>query len=288
MPKLERLSREFANRDVVVIGIDVSEPEETVRNFIKKNKYTYLVLLTQEHDSVFDSYSVHGYPTLLTVDRNGTVVSSRLGTRRDSEQHLRATLNRVLQLAYVSPKPIAPARVAATTETVTTPLPEAKTSEAFARRGWARLRQRQYTDALYDADSALALKANWEPALHLRATVEYDVKSYSSAIHDFSALLEKHPDWMQVHNQRGLAYSDSGRSDLAIADFTKPIQLDPYAANLYVNRARAYLELSRLKQARADLDRAIGLQPAFTSAYENRARLFDQTQDFQNELADLD
>ena len=40
----------------------------------------------------------------------------------------------------------------ATTETVTTPLPEAKTSEAFARRGWSRLRQRQYTDALSDAD----------------------------------------------------------------------------------------------------------------------------------------
>jgi thiol-disulfide isomerase/thioredoxin len=109
MPKLERLSREFANSDVVIIGIAVSESEDTVRKFIKKNKYTYPVLLTQEHDSVFDAYSVHGYPTLLIVDRNGTVVSSRLGTRRDSEQHLRATLNRMLQPAYASPKPIAPA-----------------------------------------------------------------------------------------------------------------------------------------------------------------------------------
>jgi tetratricopeptide (TPR) repeat protein len=288
MPKLERLSREFAKSDVVIIGIDVSEPEDTVRRFINKNKYTYPVLLTQERDSVFDSYSVHGYPTLFTVDRSGIVVSSRLGTRRDSEQHLRAALNRMLQPAYVSPKPIAPAKVPATTEPLTARRPEPKTSEAFARRGWSRLRQRQYTDALSDANSALALKPNSEAALHLRATIEYDVKSYPSAIRDYSALLEKHPDWMQVHNQRGLAYSDSGRSDLAIADFTKAIQLDRYAANLYANRGRAYLELGQLKQARTDLDRAIDLQPAFTSAYENRARLFDQTREFQNELADLD
>src|SRR3954454_22994629 len=83
------------------------------------------------------------------------------------------------------------------------PVPEAKTSEAFARGGWSRLRHWHYTDVLSDADSALALKATWEQALHLRATVEYDLKSYT-AIHDFSALLEKHPEQMQVHNQRGL------------------------------------------------------------------------------------
>lgn len=287
MPKLEKLSREFKAKNVSILGVNVSEPRETVRSYISRNGYTYPVLLTRENDPLFAEYSIHGYPTMVTIDRNGFIESYHLGTSRDSEERLRTSINHMLAGSYVSPKLAADANVAAKPAPLNTALPAARTAEEFARRGWWRLRKRNHADALSDADAALALKPNWDPALHLRANAELDLQDFDSAIHDYSALLKQHPDWVVLRNQRGLAYLRSGRYALAIADYTLAIGRDPYVAAFYKNRATAYVALKRSKKARMDLDRAIELAPDFEAAYETRARLFDQTNDFQSELADL-
>lgn len=257
MPKLERLSHEFKDKNVAIFGINVSEPEDTIRKFIKRNKYTYPVLVTGDHDPVIDAYSIHAFPTMVAIDRNGMVEDYSLGTSRESEDRLRGAFNHMLRSDYIAPRPAISAKVAVTREPTTAALPEAKTPEAFVSRGWARLHQKRYTDAISDASLALKLKPNWEAGVHLRANAGYYAKDYASAIKDYSTLLKKHPGWAEMYARRGRAYSYSGRHDIAIADYNRAIALDPYVAGFHSNRGWAYRELGQLKRARADLDRRV-------------------------------
>ncbi len=288
MPKLERLWGDFKNKNVMVIGVNVGEPEVTVRNFVKKNRYTYPMLLTGGQDPVTGPYSLHAFPTVVTIDKNGLVESYRVGASGQSEGRLRAAFNRMLQPNYVSPSSVSTVDVVAKKDFAAAASPEPKTAGALTTRGWARLRQHKYEDAISDANLALNLRPNWEAAVHLRANAEYYNKDYDSAVRDYSVILKKNPGWAEMYDRRGRAYSYSGRHAIAVGDYTRAIALDPYIASFHNNRGWACRELGRLKEARADLDRAIELSPDYSLAYENRAKLFDLTNNLESEIVDLD
>ncbi len=288
MPKLNNLSKKFKKQDVVIMGIDDNEDEQTVRNFVQKNKYEYTILLSSRRtDSVMDGYLVHGLPTLVVIDKNGLVADYKVGYGHETEDDLRADLVRVSGADYVAPKPAVTAAQAEPGTSLDN-WPEPKTADDFLRRGNEHQRLHNYAKAIADASAALALKPDWTPALRLRARAEYDSKDYASAIKDDTAMLQQHPDWAQVYDARGLAYSNSGRHDLAIPDYTQAIKLDPYLSEPYNNRGWAYLETGNAALALQDLNRALELAPEYVKAHENRAKAFDKQNDLQSELADLE
>ncbi len=291
MPKLNSLSRKFKKQDVVIMGIDDNEDEQTVRDFIRTNHYEYPILLsTRRADAVIESYSVHALPTLVLIDRNGTVADYKIGYGHETEEDLRTDLERVSGADYVAPKPAAATAPAAQAQAGTSldNWPQPRTAEDFLRRGNEHARLHNYAKAIADASSALELKPNWVPALRLRSHAEYESKDYAPAIQDCSAVLQQHPDWAQVYDARGLAYSYSGHHDLAIPDYTQAIKLDPYLSEPYNNRGWAYLETGDLALAIQDLNRALELAPEYVKAHENRAKAFDKQNDLRSELADLE
>jgi TonB family protein len=283
MPKLNSLYKQFRKKDVMVVGIDENEDEQTVRTFIRKNRYEYPILLPLRSDPVIENYSAHALPTLVLIDKNGVIADYKVGYGRETEEMLKTDLARVSGADYVPPTPAAAAASAPIEN-----WPEPKTAADFLRRGYEEARLRNYAKAIEDANSALGLKPNWGQALRLRAHAAYEAKDYESAVKDYTAVLQQYPDWSQMYDQRGLAYSYSGRHNLAIPDYSQAIKLDPYLSAPYNNRGWAYLETGDIPHAIEDLNRALELSPEFVRAHENRAKAFDQQHDLQAELTDLE
>jgi tetratricopeptide (TPR) repeat protein/outer membrane lipoprotein-sorting protein len=287
MPKLNSLFKQLNKQDVVVMGIDVNEDEKTVRDFIRKNKYEYPILVPGRGSPVIGNYEAHALPTMVLIDKNGVVADYKVGYGSDTEEVLRSNLVRVTRSDYLAPKPAASPAESATSASAEN-WPEPKTADDFLHRGYENRRERNYARAIQDASAALALQSGWPPALRLRADAAYDAKDYQSAVKDYTAVLQQHPDWAQVYDQRGLAYSYSGRHGLAIPDYTLAIKLDPYLSGPYNNRGWAYLETGDVQHAIQDLNHAIELAPEYLKAYENRAKAFDKQNDLKSELVDLE
>jgi peroxiredoxin len=92
MPALERLHRQFVERGLLVVGVNVDEPRETAARFIEQQGYTFTVLLDRSLEASM-LYDARSLPTLVLVDAEGNVRAYGRGTR--SEAELRADLRRV-------------------------------------------------------------------------------------------------------------------------------------------------------------------------------------------------
>jgi thiol-disulfide isomerase/thioredoxin len=73
IPDLERFSREYRSRGVVVLGVDQGESLQAASAYARARGVTYPILL-DEHQEYGRSYAAIGLPTTVIVDRSGHVV----------------------------------------------------------------------------------------------------------------------------------------------------------------------------------------------------------------------
>jgi thiol-disulfide isomerase/thioredoxin len=73
MPYLQQIQDQYADRGVVVLGLDGGEDAKTVTDFAQSTKYTFPLLVGGE-PTVSSQYFVDAYPTTIVIDRNGRVV----------------------------------------------------------------------------------------------------------------------------------------------------------------------------------------------------------------------
>ncbi len=92
MPHLEQMHRELRERGLVVLGLDVGESAETVRDFAREHHYTFTLLLGAEPE-IAAKYHVDGYPTVFMVDRAGKIAARFSGM---PQTDLRAEVERAL------------------------------------------------------------------------------------------------------------------------------------------------------------------------------------------------
>jgi len=88
-PYIGKLSREFAKRNVVVIGVDELETASQVKKFADQYKLPYRIVLDDSGD-MGGSYGVAGLPLHVFIAPNGTVTVHRVGEM--SEQQIRSAL----------------------------------------------------------------------------------------------------------------------------------------------------------------------------------------------------
>jgi thiol-disulfide isomerase/thioredoxin len=91
MPHLEKLHREFGGRGLVVIGINVAEPQDLVRRFLDANRFTFTALL-DPNGVVAGRYRAHFIPTTVFIDAQGKVAVVQYGW--GNEQDLRMALRK--------------------------------------------------------------------------------------------------------------------------------------------------------------------------------------------------
>ncbi len=89
MPEIEAVYQEYKDKDVVVIGIDILEPEDVVRRFVEQGGYSWTFVLDTSGE-VAANYRIAAIPTSLFIDREGIIQAVNIGamTKRAIESKL--------------------------------------------------------------------------------------------------------------------------------------------------------------------------------------------------------
>lgn len=75
IPTYRDLYHAYGKRGLVMVNVDIQEPLERVREFVKRNEIPYRVLL-DEDGSVGMAYGIVGVPALVLINQDGEVISS--------------------------------------------------------------------------------------------------------------------------------------------------------------------------------------------------------------------
>jgi thiol-disulfide isomerase/thioredoxin len=79
-PALEKLYRKYGERDLMILGISVSEEREIVEKFLSEHPHSYPIALTSENEMPLP-YQISVFPTYIVIDRDGTVTAAVSGDK---------------------------------------------------------------------------------------------------------------------------------------------------------------------------------------------------------------
>jgi thiol-disulfide isomerase/thioredoxin len=85
------INSEFSRDGLVVLAVDVDEPDATVREYLQKHRRSCPVVLTEDTDLVA-RYKPHSFPFYVLFDRDGNVAGRQSGG--GGEESLRQLLHR--------------------------------------------------------------------------------------------------------------------------------------------------------------------------------------------------
>lgn len=83
LPVVEKLYRQYRDRGLVVLAI-TTEKEKVTAGFIRKNDYTFPVLIDEQGDA-HDKYRVHSIPVIVVVGRDGIIAAHFVGVRDEDD-----------------------------------------------------------------------------------------------------------------------------------------------------------------------------------------------------------
>ncbi len=89
MPEIEAVHQEYKDKGVVVLGVDISEPESTVRQYIQEGGFSWTIVLDKTGE-VSRDYQITAIPTSFFLDREGIIRVVNIGamTKRAMEAKL--------------------------------------------------------------------------------------------------------------------------------------------------------------------------------------------------------
>jgi thiol-disulfide isomerase/thioredoxin len=77
-PSLEKLNKQYGAKDLVIIGISVSEERSVVESYLAKHPRSYPTVLTTENQ-LPAAYQVRMFPTYIVIERDGNIASASDG-----------------------------------------------------------------------------------------------------------------------------------------------------------------------------------------------------------------
>lgn len=85
MPAMQALAERYADDGLQVVGIDVGEGTDSVREFVDEFRVTYPIVLDFD-SAIFSRFSpLFGVPRHYFVGRDGSIVAARIGELRPDE-----------------------------------------------------------------------------------------------------------------------------------------------------------------------------------------------------------
>jgi peroxiredoxin len=107
MPQVDRVGREFAERGVRVIGVNLQEDAQRVKHALERLQLDLTVALDRE-GLVAEKYGATAIPQTVIIDRQGKIARLFVGGGARFDEQLRAALESVL--AGQPAEPLAPAK----------------------------------------------------------------------------------------------------------------------------------------------------------------------------------
>jgi peroxiredoxin len=97
MPSLEALYQQFKYKDFSIVSIALDyEKSSSVKEFIKKNGYTFPVLVDPKNHTV-DLFQVKGIPTTILIDKQGMIIGKAMGPREWNKPEVISLINILLE-----------------------------------------------------------------------------------------------------------------------------------------------------------------------------------------------
>jgi thiol-disulfide isomerase/thioredoxin len=79
-PALDKLYLKYGDKDLMIVGISVSEERDIVEKFLKEHPHSYPIALTTENEMPLP-YQVGAFPTYIVINRDGTVAAAVEGDK---------------------------------------------------------------------------------------------------------------------------------------------------------------------------------------------------------------
>jgi cytochrome c biogenesis protein CcmG/thiol:disulfide interchange protein DsbE len=98
LPVLEKLSKSYASKGLVIVGVNIDKTPELAREFLTKNKLqlSFAVVNDKKHE-VAERYAPPTMPSSYVVGRDGQVVSVHAGFRASDEAKLESEIKSLLR-----------------------------------------------------------------------------------------------------------------------------------------------------------------------------------------------
>lgn len=87
LPALQAVYDKYKDQGLVVVGVDVEEPNQLVEAYVRRYGLTFPVVLDME-GATAEAYKVRGLPMTFFVDREGSIVRVKRGAMREDELEL--------------------------------------------------------------------------------------------------------------------------------------------------------------------------------------------------------
>ncbi len=88
---MDDVAREFKSKDLIVLAIDVLEPDQKVKKYLAEHPRSVPIVLTKD-TNLAAMYNAQVYPIYVVVDRDGNIAAEQRGAA--GERGLRRMLSR--------------------------------------------------------------------------------------------------------------------------------------------------------------------------------------------------
>ena len=95
MSSLDRLSADYADRNLRILLINLNEERDSVATFMQENGHSNTVLLDSD-GATARSYQVVGIPLAFLIDRDGIIVDKLVGEVEWEASEIRSKINELL------------------------------------------------------------------------------------------------------------------------------------------------------------------------------------------------
>jgi thiol-disulfide isomerase/thioredoxin len=88
---VEKLEKQYGDKGLVILAVDVNESKKTVTNYLKEHPRTCRIVLTED-TNLAARFEAKSYPVYIVIDKNGNISDEWRGpAREDSLRNLLRT-----------------------------------------------------------------------------------------------------------------------------------------------------------------------------------------------------
>jgi cytochrome c biogenesis protein CcmG/thiol:disulfide interchange protein DsbE len=95
---VDDVAKEFADKGLIVLAVDVLEPDQKVKKYMAEHPRSVPIVLTKD-TNLAAMYNAQSYPIYVVIDRDGNIAAEQRGAAGD------AALRRLLKRAGLESKP---------------------------------------------------------------------------------------------------------------------------------------------------------------------------------------
>jgi hypothetical protein len=88
---MDDIAKEFADKGLIVLAVNVLEPDQTVKRYLAEHPRSVPIVLTKD-TNLAAMYNAQSYPIYVLVDRDGNIAGEQRGAA--GERGLRRLLRR--------------------------------------------------------------------------------------------------------------------------------------------------------------------------------------------------